>query len=137
MILSNIVAGGFPGKIYPVNRKEQSIFGIPAYRHIEEVPGHVDLAIITTPAESVPGVLEGCGRKGVKGVVVITSGFSETDKAGRELEGVLCPFAARETFSSWPQHHGDYLVHADLSHGRQAGERFRRLHFQSENLGSN
>ena len=113
MIFSNIVAGGFPGTIYPVNQKDQSIFGIPAYRHIEEVPGHVDLAIITTPAESVPGILEGCGRKGVKGVVVITSGFSETDKAGRDLEarlvsicrernlllvgpntmGIICPYA--------------------------------------------
>jgi acyl-CoA synthetase (NDP forming) len=113
MILSNIAAGGFSGKIYPVNQKEESIFGMPAYRHIEEVPGHVDLAIITTPAESVPGVLEGCGRKGVKGVVVITSGFSETDIAGRDLEarlvsicrernlllvgpntmGIICPYA--------------------------------------------
>ena len=113
MIFSNVVAGGFPGKIYPVNQKEESIFGIPAYRRVEEVPDDVDLAIVATPVETVPGVLEGCGRKGVKGAVVITSGFSETDKAGRELEmrlvsicreknilligpntmGIICPYA--------------------------------------------
>ena len=89
MILSNIVAGGFPGKIYPVNQKEESIFGISSHRTIEAVPGEVDLAIVTTPAESVPGVLEGCCRKSVKGVVVVTSGFSETGRAGRAVEARL------------------------------------------------
>jgi acyl-CoA synthetase (NDP forming) len=113
MILSNVVAGGFPGRIYPVNQKEETIFGIHAYRRIEEVPDDVDLALIATPVESVPGVVEECGRKGVRGAVVITSGFSETDKTGKDLEarlvsicrdknlllvgpntmGIICPYA--------------------------------------------
>jgi acyl-CoA synthetase (NDP forming) len=89
MILSNVVAGGFSGRIYPINPKEESVFGLRAYRRIEEVPGEVDLALIATPVESFPGVVEGCGRKGVKGAVVITSGFSETDETGKDLEARL------------------------------------------------
>ena len=52
----------------------------------QDIPEAVDLAFITTPAKTVPSVLEACGEKGVKGVVLITSGFSETDEAGKELE---------------------------------------------------
>jgi acyl-CoA synthetase (NDP forming) len=86
MILSNIVAGGFPGAVFPVNPKGGSMFGLSVYKRIQDIPESVDLAIITTPAKAVPAVLQGCGEKGVQGVVVITSGFSETDHAGRTLE---------------------------------------------------
>ena len=86
MILSNIVAGGFPGAVFPVNPKGGSMFGLSVYKRIQDIPESVDLAIITTPAKTVPAVLQGCGEKGVQGVVVITSGFSETDDTGRALE---------------------------------------------------
>jgi acyl-CoA synthetase (NDP forming) len=86
MIFSNVVAGGFRGKIFPVNPNEKKILGTPAYRRVQDIPGRVDLAIITTPADKVPLVLEGCAEKGVKGVVVVSSGFSETDATGKELE---------------------------------------------------
>jgi acetyltransferase len=64
MIFSNIVAGGFPGKIYPVHPREKRIFGIPAYPRVLDIPEPADLAIITTPAETVVSVLEDCGRGG-------------------------------------------------------------------------
>ncbi len=86
MILSNIVAGKFTGKIFPVNSKEEVLFGLPVFRRIEAIPEPVDLAIISTPADTVLRVLEGCGQKGVKAAVVITSGFSETGEAGKVLE---------------------------------------------------
>ena len=86
LILSNIMAGNFEGKIFPVNPKEKSICGLPAYRRLTDIPGAVDLAFITTPAGTIPGILEECGEKGVKGVVLITSGFSETDEEGKRLE---------------------------------------------------
>jgi acyl-CoA synthetase (NDP forming) len=86
MILSNIVAGHFPGKIFPVNPREEVIFGLPVFRRIQDIPDPVDLAIICTPAETVSDVLEGCGEKGVKAIVVISSGFSETGEAGRIRE---------------------------------------------------
>ena len=113
MILSNIVSGHFQGKVFPVNPREKVLCGLPVYRHIQDIPETVDLAFITTPAHAVPSVLEGCAEKGVKGIVLITSGFSETDEAGKRLEkdivsicrekgltligpntmGIICPYA--------------------------------------------
>ena len=86
MIFSNIVAGGFPGKIYPVHPREKRIFGIPAYPRVLDIPEPADLAIITTPAETVLSVMEDCGRRGTKTAVVVTSGFSETGDGGKALE---------------------------------------------------
>ena len=86
LILSNIVAGHFEGKIFPVNPKEKEISGLPVYKRLRDIPDAVDLAFITTPARTIPGILEECAEKGLKGVVLITSGFGETDEAGKQLE---------------------------------------------------
>jgi acyl-CoA synthetase (NDP forming) len=86
MIFSNIVAGRYPGRIFPVNPREREIYGLPAFRRIQEVPERVDLAVICTPAETVPHILEGCGEKGVRAAVVVTSGFGETGEAGKDAE---------------------------------------------------
>lgn len=86
LILTSIVAGGFEGKIFPVNPKESELCGLKAYPRVDDIPHEVDLAFVTTPAVTVPDVLTSCGNKGVKGVVVITSGFSETDDKGTALE---------------------------------------------------
>ena len=67
----------FNGKVYAVNPKYSEILGIECYSSIEEIPEDVDLAIVAVPANAVPDVLESCGRKGVKNVVVITAGFKE------------------------------------------------------------
>ncbi len=113
LILSNIMAGSFGGKIFPVNPKEKSICGLPAYKRLTDIPEPVDLAFITTPAGTIQGIIEECGEKGVKGLVLITSGFSETDEAGKRLEkhiasmcrekglalvgpntmGIICPYS--------------------------------------------
>ncbi len=89
MIFSNIVAGGFPGKVFPVNPREEKIFGIPVYRRVQDIPEPADLAIVTTPADTVLSVVEGCGQRGIKTLVVVTSGFSETGAVGRALESEL------------------------------------------------
>jgi acyl-CoA synthetase (NDP forming) len=89
MILTNIVAGGFPGRVYPVNAKGGTLCGLPVYRTIRDVPGPVDVAILTTPAERVAQVLEDCGEKGVRGLVVVTSGFGETGEEGGRSEREL------------------------------------------------
>ena len=86
MIFSNVVTCGFPGKIFPVNAREEVLYGLPVSRRIQDIPEPVDLAVISTPAETVPGILEGCGEKGVKAVVVITSGFGETGERGKDTE---------------------------------------------------
>ncbi|RJR22756.1 MAG: hypothetical protein C4582_06065 [Desulfobacteraceae bacterium] len=86
LIMSNIVAGRFPGPVYPVNPGQEKIFGLKAYRSVTEIPGKVDLVFVATPARTVLSLMEECGDKGVKGVVLITSGFSETDNHGKKME---------------------------------------------------
>lgn len=84
VILRNIIAYGFRGKIYPVNPNADEILGHKAYPSVKDIPEEVDVAIVSVPAQEVPRVIEDCGRKGVKVAVVITSGFSEVGNV--ELE---------------------------------------------------
>jgi acyl-CoA synthetase (NDP forming) len=86
LILSNIVAGKYKGKIFPVNPAGGTIFGLPVFKNIIDIPEAIDLVFMTTPASTVPGLLVECGKKGAKGVVLITSGFSETGRDGAALE---------------------------------------------------
>ncbi len=94
-ILWNLISSPFGGTVYPVNAKRGSVLGIKAYPSIGSVPGSVDLAVIVTPAHTVPGLVRECGAHGVKGVVVISAGFRETGPAGAELEGQVVAEARR------------------------------------------
>ncbi|HEU5220388.1 MAG TPA: acetate--CoA ligase family protein, partial [Gemmatimonadales bacterium] len=82
----NLVRCGFTGAVYPVNPKATSICSIPAYPDVEAIPGPVDQAVIVVPKELVQGVVESCARKGVGGLVVISSGFREVGGEGVERE---------------------------------------------------
>ncbi|MCK4607397.1 MAG: acetate--CoA ligase family protein [candidate division Zixibacteria bacterium] len=86
--LHNILLAEFNGKVFPVNPKASVIHSIKAYSTIRDVPDAVDLAIVIVPKDAVKGVVVQCGEKGVKGLVVISAGFSEvgTDGKQRELE---------------------------------------------------
>ncbi len=84
-IMDNALASG--GRtVWPVNPKHATILGVPAYKTIGEVPGEVDLAMVATPAATVPDVLAACAAKGVHGAIVVSAGFGETGAAGAELE---------------------------------------------------
>lgn len=85
-ILWNLISSPFGGTVYPVNAKRQNVLGIKAYPSISSVPDQVDLAVIITPAATVPGVVQECGKCGVKGAIVISAGFRETGEAGATLE---------------------------------------------------
>ncbi|MDD3375423.1 MAG: acetate--CoA ligase family protein [Candidatus Omnitrophica bacterium] len=85
-ILKNIIDCGYEGEIYPINPKDDEVLGKKAYKTVEEVPGDVDVAVISIPAPLVIQTLEGCARKGVKGVAVITSGFGEVGNVEDELQ---------------------------------------------------
>ena len=91
-ILHNVMEHGFTGVVYPVNARADSVQSVKAYPSVLDIPGSVDLAIIVVPAPFVPGVLEECGKKGVKAAVVISAGFKETGPAGaaRELAIIGC-----------------------------------------------
>jgi acetyltransferase len=83
-ILENLRA--FNGKVFGVNPKRDTVLGFPAYASVGAIPEPVDLAIIATPAATVPGIIGECAVAGVKGAVVISAGFKETGAQGAELE---------------------------------------------------
>ncbi|OGX53321.1 MAG: acetyl CoA synthetase, partial [Omnitrophica WOR_2 bacterium RIFOXYA12_FULL_38_10] len=76
-ILNNVIAGGFEGAIYPINPKDDEILGKKSYKSVSDVPGDIDLAVITIPAPFVVATMEECAKKKVKNVAIITSGFAE------------------------------------------------------------
>jgi len=88
-IFHNLVGYGFEGPVYPVNPTAAVIQSVPAYPSVEDIPGPVDLAVIVVPAEHVLAAAESCGRKGVKALVVISAGFSETGKRGQDDQAHL------------------------------------------------
>jgi len=92
-ILKNIVEGGYTGKIFPVNPKEDEILLLRCYHNIKEIKDHIDLAIIAIPATVIPSVLEDCGVKGIKNVIIISAGFSEVGNI--ELENRVKKIAQR------------------------------------------
>ena len=94
-VLWNLISSPFGGTVYPVNTRRKAVLGIRAYTSILDVPEHVDLAVIITPAESVPGVMAECAKAKVSGAVIISAGFRETGDPGAELERQILS-AARE-----------------------------------------
>ncbi|MGQ9626072.1 MAG: acetate--CoA ligase alpha subunit [Anaerolineae bacterium] len=92
-VLSNIIKYGYEGQIYPINPKAQEILGLKSYPSILEVEGPVDLAVIVVPAPLVAGVLEECGRKGVRGAIIISAGFREVGGEGVRRERELVEIA--------------------------------------------
>ncbi|MFO1486574.1 MAG: acetate--CoA ligase family protein [Verrucomicrobiaceae bacterium] len=87
--------GGFGGTVYPVNGKHAELFGVKAFPNIASLPEVPDLAIIVTPAATVPQIVEEAGLAGVKAVIVISAGFKETGAEGAELEKNVLEAAKR------------------------------------------
>ena len=76
-------------KIFPVNPHMDKVLDVDTYPSIAVVPEHVDLAVVATPARSVPVVIEECGKAGVEGVVIISAGFKEIGEEGIQLESEI------------------------------------------------
>ena len=85
-ILWNLISSPFGGTVFPVNPKRPNVLGIKAYPSIADVPDPVDLAVIVTPAPTVPGIIRECVEAGVKGAVIISAGFKEIGEEGARLE---------------------------------------------------
>src|SRR5512133_2046705 len=94
-VFQNMGRGGLGGTVYPVNPKRSSVLCVKAYPSIAAVPEKVDLAVITTPAPTVPGLIRECANAGVPGAVIISAGFKETGPAGVELEQKVLAEARR------------------------------------------
>ncbi|CDI05052.1 4-hydroxybutyrate--CoA ligase [Candidatus Nitrosotenuis uzonensis] len=87
-ITSNIMKG-YKGKIFPISPTRDKVFDMSAFKTVLDVKEPIDLAVVVTKNDIVPGVLEECGKKKIKGVIVITAGFKEVNEEGRKLEQQL------------------------------------------------
>ena len=90
-VLDNLRDAGFTGRLYAVNRalQDKELDGVPAYRSVRDIPEPVDLAVVAVPAPLVPEVVAECGEHGVQGLVVVSAGYAESGRAGRERQREL------------------------------------------------
>ncbi len=94
-VFTNILLNEYTGTVYPVNPKDRSISGVRSYSSVQELPESVDVAVVVVPASVVPSVTEDCGRKGVKGLIVISAGFKEIGQDGAALERQVVSLAQK------------------------------------------
>lgn len=94
-VVANLIQGGFQGPVYPVNPKAEVVLSVPAFPSVRAIPGPVDLAVLVVPPDAALKAAEECGKKGVKGLVVITAGFREIGGIGIEREDKLRAIADR------------------------------------------
>ncbi len=95
IVFRNMLESGFQGELYPINPKNPEVQGKRAYGRIADIGKPVELAVIATPPQTVPGIIEECGTHGVKAAVIITAGFGEAGAEGVALEKVLLETARR------------------------------------------
>ncbi|MDP3686372.1 MAG: CoA-binding protein, partial [Sulfurimicrobium sp.] len=86
IVFQNMIDSGYQGGLYPINPKSPEIQGRKAYASIADIGQPVELAVIATPPQTVPDIIEACGKHGVKAAVIITAGFGETGPQGQALE---------------------------------------------------
>lgn len=85
-LLQNLIGVGYKGVVYPVNPFRPTVQGITAYPNVKKIPRQVDLAVIATPAHTVPQIIEECGTVGVSGVIIVSAGFREAGEEGKVFE---------------------------------------------------
>lgn len=88
-VLRNLREAGYPGGLYPVNPRHETVQGLACHARIGDVGVSVELAIVATPADAVPGVLRDCGEHGVAVAIVMSAGFDEAGEPGRRREQQL------------------------------------------------
>jgi acetyltransferase len=86
VVFRNLISSGFKGGIYPINPKHSKVQGHKAYKTIAETGKPIDLAVVATPAKTIPAIVEACGQHGVKTMIILSAGFRESGPAGRRLE---------------------------------------------------
>ena len=85
-LLKNLIGVGYKGAVYPVNPFRPIVQGVTAYPAVEKIPRRVDLAIVATPAHTVPQIIEECGKAGILRIIIISAGFREVGEEGEDLE---------------------------------------------------
>ena len=94
-VFANIIAAGFEGELFPVNPHHAQVLGRKCFASVTEIGAPVDLAVIATPAATIPGILAECGKAGITSVVVLSAGFGEIGEEGRAREAELAAVARK------------------------------------------
>ena len=89
ILVQNLVRGGFPGSIFPVNRKYLQIHGLTAHAALTDLPAPADLAIVAVPIKGVPEIMRKCGQAGIPGAIIISTGGREIGPEGKEIEEAI------------------------------------------------
>jgi acyl-CoA synthetase (NDP forming) len=92
-LIENMVAFGYEGKIYPVNPMADEILGYKSYKAVKEIGNPVDLAVVSTPREQVPPVIEACASAGIKAAIIVPQGFADADEIGKTFQKDLSRIA--------------------------------------------
>lgn len=95
VVWKNILDAGYQGKLYPVNPKYTDIDGHKVYKNVLEIEEQVDLAVVTTPAHTVPEIIKMCGQKKIQGMVILSAGFKEVGEDGQRLFDYIQTLLAR------------------------------------------
>ncbi len=115
LFLRSLVKFGFKGKLYPVNPRGGSVFGLTIYPSVAEIPDKIDLAVVSVPSRLVAGVLEECLKKGIHAAIVLTGGFSEFTEEGKKLEDEVAKVVAKGIRIVGPNCHGIYCPSGGLT----------------------
>jgi acetyltransferase len=94
-LIKNLIGSGFKGTVYPINFKNKSIYGVRSYPSLKDTRDNIDLAVIATPAQTVPDIIKECGEYGVGGIVVISAGFMEAGEKGQEMGNYIREMAEK------------------------------------------
>src|SRR5512136_875488 len=114
-LVHNLIINEYKGRVYPVNPNADAIHGLPCYPSIAALPEAVDLAIITVPAANALPAVEECGKKGIKGLIVITAGFREIGGIGGDRERDLVSLVQKYGMTMiGPNYMGDINYHPDV-----------------------
>ena len=123
-IMESLLDSKYPGGIFPVNRHADSVFGLTAYPQMNSVPDFVDLAILIIPEDSVEETIHACGKKGVKGITIITAGFGEATEIGRRREEAMARIARSYGMRILgPNVSGTFNLHAQFNSTRSHSKR--------------
>ena len=95
IVFKNLLDSDFKGQIYAINPARDVVQGQPAYKSLDEIDGPIELAVVATPAASVPGIVQACGERGIQMMLILSAGFRETGAAGRQLEDRVTQMAGR------------------------------------------
>jgi acetyltransferase len=94
-ILRNLIGVGYKGTVFPVNPFMQCVQGIMAYPTVNKIPKKIDLAVIATPAHTIPQIIEECGEAGIPGIIITSAGFREIGEEGAKLEQKILQYKQR------------------------------------------